>query len=665
MHASETKIRQLIEGTKQYVIPLFQRPYSWSEKQWKTLWEDVDEQARHAAGRPHFFGSIVTSPAKSVPHGVAKWLLIDGQQRLTSVQVFLAAIRDTAKAAGNKRLSDRITEDLLLNRHEEGDELLRLLPTQDDRPAFRAIVLGSPPPPGRLTDCHEYFVTKLSKPAMADRLDAVMTALVDKLSLVGITCDDHDNPHLIFESLNAKGEKLTPADLIRNFLLMRIPVSEQERVFRAYWLPIQQALGGNLTDFVRDYLMKEGRVLQKADVYFELKDRLIAADAPDAETFMQDLHRQGLFYSSFVDPSRAKDPQTVTRLDRLKRLESTVTYPLLLRLFDATDRGELTATQRDETLDVLESFLIRRSICNVPTNQLRRMLPPVFDTAVRDAGLADFVAGIRTILGGRRCPDDSTFAAALPTQPLYANAKKNARLRVILDRLEQSYEHKEPANVSTATIEHVMPQTLTPQWEGELGPDAEQQWARLLHTLGNLTLTGYNADMSNRPFAEKKLALAQSHFELNRDFAQYDHWTLAAIEARGQEMTHRALTVWPDLARPEKPDRVAKAFEPTPVAVQFAGKHEPVGSWKQAAMTLVAAFEDHDPGLLQRVHTEKKLSGLLSTDPTRFPQARKQIGGLYVQAHGSADTMRRIVRRVARAAGLSKTDYAYVMPDAG
>ena len=336
---------------------------------------------------------------------------------------------------------------------------------------FEIIIRGHKPPASRLGDAYRFFQAKLAPfKDDAERLERLLTAITDRLSLVSITCDEHDNPHLIFESLNAKGEKLTPADLIRNFLLMRVHVNDQNRVFTQHWLPIQQALGDNLTEFVRHYLMKGGKILTAADVYFELKDRLINANAAAAEAFLTDLHRHGMLYARFVDPAREPDPALAASLSRLQRLESTVAYPLLLRVFDAMDQGRLTCVQVAQTLDVLESFLIRRSVCGLPSNQLRRMFPPVFDAA---GGACDgFVDQLRSELGGNRCPDDAAFRTALTVQPLYATAKKNARLRVILERMEESYGHKEPASLSAAQIEHVMPQTLTPEWELELGPQA-------------------------------------------------------------------------------------------------------------------------------------------------------------------------------------------------
>ena len=207
-----------------------------------------------------------------MPHGVGKYLLIDGQQRITTIQVLLAAIRDSAALRGEAKLPDRIDGQYLTNPYEEGDERLKVLPTQveGDRAAFRAIIGKGEVPDGRLRRCLQFFRARLERMA-GEQLDHLHMAVVNRLSVVSITCDDHDNPHLIFESLNAKGEKLTPADLIRNFLLMQVHVGDQEKLFKAYWEPIQQSLGGTLTEFVRHYLMKEGKILKEEDVYFELR----------------------------------------------------------------------------------------------------------------------------------------------------------------------------------------------------------------------------------------------------------------------------------------------------------------------------------------------------------------------------------------------------------
>lgn len=660
MQASETKLRDLLEGTKQYVVPLFQRPYSWTKKQWRTLWEDVREKSRHEDARPHFFGSIVTAPAKSVPQGVGKYLLIDGQQRLTTIQVLLAAIRDLAESRENARLRDRINGQFLTNQYERGEERLKVLPTQADRSAFSAIVQQEEKSKSPLSDCHRFFLSQLDF-LDDDRLDAIHRAVVDRFSVVSITCDEYDNPHLIFESLNAKGEKLTPADLIRNFLLMQVHVDAQDRLFQAYWRPIQEALGADLTEFVRHYLMREGMILNAADVYFELKDRLANSSPGEAEEFLKDLHRHGLFYARFLDPSRESDAELASRLDRVRRLKVTVAHPFLLRVFDAHEAGTLSKEQVVEALDVLESFVIRRLVCNRPTNQLRKIFPPVFD----DAGGAgpEFGEGLRRELGGSRCPDDEAFAHALQTEPLYSTSEKNARLRLILERLERSFGHKERVELAGATIEHVLPQELSAVWRRDLGEDADARVEPLLHTLGNLTLTGYNSELSNKPYAEKREELLKSHFELNRYFAEVQQWTPEAILDRGRSLTRKALEVWPDVGRSSRPDEIKRSATRRPQKVRFRGVEHPVKNWKSAYIKLLTLFDEASPGLLNRLVAEGALNAVLASDESRFRRSKERVGTVVVNTHASASQLQSWCLRIAEAAGIGIHEFDYVLSE--
>lgn len=572
-------------------------------------------------------------------------------------------IRDLARENKNDKPKQKLEDYYLLTRHEEGDEQFKVLPTQDDRPAFRAIMRQAKSrPPSRLTDAYGFYrraVMGRDGFLQPEAMELLCTAITEGLSLVSITCDEQDNPHLIFESLNAKGEKLTPADLIRNYLLMRIDTRDQERIFKTRWLPIQQALGEALTEFVRHYVMKEGKSLREADVYFELKDRLNRGSAASAQDFMADLHRHGLLYARFVDPKREPHADIAAGLERLRRLESTVTYPLLLRIFDAQEAGSLTPQQTLRSLDLIESLLIRRSICGSPRGMLNNWLPTVFD---RCGGAGPyFEVRLREELGGKRCPDNAAFAAALRTAQLYA-PKANARLRVILERLEESYGHKEPASLDAATIEHVMPQTLTPEWEHDLGTEARETWARLLHTLGNLTLSAYNADMSNQPYAAKRAALAQSHLELNRFFQDTPAWTAQSIEARATELARRALTIWPELARGPDADPGVVNRRGKPVAVCFRQRTAPVKSWKHAFVTLIRWFEEERPGLLARLEQSKAMPNVLSIDENLLLRSRACIGGVFVQMDRGPRVLDSSLRRIADTAGIYPADYGYIFP---
>lgn len=667
MQASETTIRKLIEGSKQYVIPLFQRPYSWNQKHWSTLWQDVMELVDEPARRPHFFGSTVTAPAKSVPQGVGKWLLIDGQQRLTTTQLLLAALRDAAAHVGADSLAQKIEGQSLLTAYEDGDEQLKVLPTQGDREAFRAIIRRGIPLASRLTDCYSSFLSRLKgrKELSGDLIERLYLVVVDRLSLVGITCDEQDNPHLIFESLNAKGEKLTAGDLIRNFLLMRIHVNEQQSVFDQYWRPIQDALGEQLTEFVRHYLMKEGKIIKSADIYFELKDRLANSNPDQTKDFLADLHRHGLYYSRFIDPIKYESNQPLaTALNRLRIIEATVAYPMLLRVFDAVDQKALTTEQQFEVLRILESFLIRRSVCGYPSHQLRTILPPIFDAIGGASEL--FVSGVREQLGGKRCPDDHQFVESLQSQPLYASAMRGTRLRVILERIEESFDHKEPVDLVDSKciqIEHIMPQTLTANWVAELGEGAQDHHAYLLHTLGNLTLTGYNPDLSNRPYSEKKEVLKDSHFELNRYFDKIDRWTPAEIKKRAKSLANRALQIWPDLGRIGLVMKDAVEGSQKPVAVRFQGQTQAIKTWRAGTVKLLEMLETANPGILANLVAKGVLATELTADPHKFPRSTTIVGGVYVNTHASVQELKRRLRRIAEQAGVKESDYGFIFPD--
>jgi uncharacterized protein with ParB-like and HNH nuclease domain len=273
MQANETRIQAIIDSTRQYVVPLFQRPYSWESKQWSVLWDDLMDLCEEDNPPNHFIGSMVTMPSRSVPEGVTKYVLIDGQQRLTTLLVLLSVIRDKARTqAGN--LADKIDDLLLKNRHQEGTDVYKLLPTQVDRPAFCAIVDGHPAPKDApVTRAYQFFERKLClNPATS--LEKLYKVIGGQLVLVSIVLDEKDNPHRIFESLNWKGRPLTQADLIRNFFFMRIHINRQEKVYTELWRPMQDRLGESLTEYIRHFLMRDGKIVRQSDVYFTLKESI-------------------------------------------------------------------------------------------------------------------------------------------------------------------------------------------------------------------------------------------------------------------------------------------------------------------------------------------------------------------------------------------------------
>jgi uncharacterized protein with ParB-like and HNH nuclease domain len=520
MEASPAKVIQYFNGEKQNLIPLFQRPYTWDGRHWGPLWEDVLVQYDSEDGSTHFMGAIVSVPARSVPVGVNKFLIIDGQQRLTTISLLLCALRDCL----DKNSADRIQEVYLINRFLEPEDTLKLVPTQADRDHYRAITLERiiPPDDSLMVQAYQYFKHLLSKGTDADG-DAVvpskvLTTVEHSLQVVMINLGDSDDPYLIFESLNFKGAPLTQADLVRNYLLMRFRHSistggDQERIYSQCWRPLETQLQSSLTEFLRHYAMKDGDDIKQGGIYAATKARLKNIATPDAVE--QEVRRMlgfGEIYGSLLQPQREEVAAIRHRLEHIKELEVTTSYPLLLRLFDARKSGTLNDAELEKCLGLIESFIVRRAVCGVPTNALNKL----FLQWSRNFPDKDHAAWLRTSMsagrGGRRYPSDAEFGEAFKNQPQYG--RKGTRF--ILCRLEEAIMHKEPVDLTSATIEHILPQTLTRAWKDELGDDPEKTHSRLLDTFGNLTLTAYNSELGNLEFSKKQEKLETTHVELNR-----------------------------------------------------------------------------------------------------------------------------------------------------
>ncbi len=546
MHAGETKIQTIIDNQRQYVIPLFQRPYSWESPQWAALWQDLAELCQEEHPRNHFIGSIVTMPSKSVPEGVTKYILIDGQQRLTTLLLLLAVIRDKCrKLPGN--LADKIDDLLLKNRYQEGTDVYKLLPTRGDRPAFCAIMDVTPAPKGAsLTRAYEFFERRLRlSPDIA--LEKLYNIIRNHLVLVSIVLDKDDNPYLIFESLNAKGCPLTQADLIRNFFFMRIDVKVQEKVHAEYWEPMQDRLGDNLTEYIRHFLMRDGKIVRQSDVYFTLKESVEDRSHDEIVAQLQEVAMFSRYYANLLQPQDEKSAKLRERMDRLNRYEATTVYPFLLNVYHDYNCKKLSEADFAVILDMLESFLIRRFICGVATSGLTKIFPALYSQAGRCPSL---VEGVRQTLRDKNFPRDQQFKEHFVAAKIYGG-DRSAKAKLILERLELSFEHKEPVDPEALTIEHVMPRTPTVWWRQHLGDDWEAVHDEWLDTVGNLTLTGYNSEMSNTDFLAKKEHLQASHVEMNKYFAAVDVWDDQAIAQRGESLAERALTVWLDFARRE------------------------------------------------------------------------------------------------------------------
>lgn len=670
MEAAEAKVQKVLQGDKQFLVPHFQRPYSWREREWRVLWNDLIELVAEEDPKPHFLGSIVSAPARAVPEGVEKRLLIDGQQRLTTIVLLLALIRERASAVGNTRLAERVV-DLILNRHEEGADRYKLQPTQgetaedSDRDALAALIDGREhASTSGIQDARTYFRNKLAR-SDAPGLDALLKVITGKLTLVSIILDEKDNPHRIFESLNGKGRPLSQADLIRNYFFMRLPPAEHEAVYRTLWQPMQRRLGEDtLTEFVRHYLMHLGQVVKESDVYSTLKERVENSER-DSRAHLEDLVRFAGHYDVLLHPEKAPTAAIRQRLERLQRFEVTVAYPFLLPMYADFAGGVLTAEQLCGVLDVIETYVVRRFVCAVPTNGLNKVFPPLYQQVRKQP---DVVKGTKALLAERSCPSDDEFRDRLDSTRLYGGGERRDKTLIILGRLEAALDHKEQVDTSALTIEHVMPQTLTDWWKGHLGDDWEEDHGQLLHTLGNLTLTSYNPELSNRTYPEKRGLLAKSHVELNRYFADVEHWNEGEIQRRADALTDLALTVWPYfgpvraevVASPPGAPRpeMAGVTSTLPQVVVFRGHRHPVRSWREVLTTTLEQLLLSVPDDFDKVVDE--LGRVMSMDPSTFRRARRLMrlsNGAYLETQLSAAAIYRTCLQAVQAVGIGPDEW--------
>jgi alkylated DNA nucleotide flippase Atl1 len=565
MQVGESTLKTLVEGQKQFQVPLYQRQYAWEASQLSQLWEDVleqydlltpDETGRLVDSPPtHFLGSMVLAPSPMIhAHGVTPFVVIDGQQRLTTLLIALCALRDQA-AGRDQGVIERFNELYLVNKYSTGLAYYRLVPTQSDREAFFACIKPDPSRRhGRVGHAYGFFRAQLTQPGPDNQpLDVgrLENVLWQRMQFVAITADRNDNVHRIFESLNDRGVRLTQADLLRNYVFMLLP-TRAEQVYQDVWRPMQDSLSSTQLEtlvFV-DLVLRGRTTIKRQDLYRAQQDRLrpLEGDEAAVEAEVKELARRAGFFRRIVQPHTEFDAKVRAALERLDRWGASTTYPLLMHLYDLWDRGACSPADVLQALGYVESFLIRRMIAGVPTNNLNRVFSALVPQLPADLPFGD---SVRHALSGKRkyWPSDRRLREAFRSQPFYFQGRQEQKM-LIFQRLEESYQHAEVIDWRAAnlSIEHVMPQSLTDQWRTSIaanGDDPEATHEELLHTLGNLTITAYNGQLSNNPFERKREILRGSHLELNRAISPSGQWGRTEILGRADALADRAITLWP------------------------------------------------------------------------------------------------------------------------
>jgi uncharacterized protein with ParB-like and HNH nuclease domain/predicted transport protein len=556
MKAKECTLLDLFSGPTHYRIPIYQRTYSWTTKQCTQLWKDIVHVGTHPEISGHFLGSVVyiEHEGPQPKSAIREMLLIDGQQRLATLSLLLAAlarsIADSTPPITNPT-PDEINDYYLFNTHAHGDRRYKLLLTQSDKPTLASLLEGTDlvePISHRLVDNFGFFKEQIAKSGVA--LPDIYGG-ISKLRIVDVALDSrYDNPQLIFESLNSTGLALSQADLIRNYVLMIRPKDEQEELYSRHWYPMEQSFGqagyaAFFDRFMRDYLtVKMGRIPNIYQVYEEFKLYAQSSKSDTIPAIVADIHRYSRY---FVNMALEREPDKELRaaFNDINTLRVEVAYPLLLELYDDYAEARLSQSDFLHMVRYIESYVFRRAVVGIPTASLNK----TFATFSRDLDkthyLESFMAALLLKDSYRRFPSNAEFVRELQAKDVYNFRSRN----YCLWKLE-NHDRKEAVRVSDYTVEHILPQNenLSEAWRQDLGVDWREVQARYLHTLGNLTLTGNNGPLGDHPFVQKRDmndGFADSPIRLSRGLVHLEHWNEAAIQARARELADLAVNVWP------------------------------------------------------------------------------------------------------------------------
>jgi uncharacterized protein with ParB-like and HNH nuclease domain/predicted transport protein len=571
--ATEAKLLTFLQKSPQFVIPIYQRTYSWTDKQCRQLWDDIIRAGSSDEVAVHFIGSIVyvEQGLSQITHQ-APLLVIDGQQRLTTVALLLEAL---ARLLGDSEPVDgfsaaKLRHYYLTNPLETGDRYFKLLLSQTDNASLKAIVKNSEPPKEpslRVTQNFDLF-TDLVADQKGD-LAPICRGLA-KLVVVDIALNrDQDNPQLIFESMNSTGKELSQADLIRNFILMGLEPALQTRLYEEYWRPMEQdfgqeAYGTQFDSFMRHYLtVRTGDIPRERDVYEAFKDYSRTTPVRNAgiEALVKEIRDFARYFCALA-LGVEQDAVLGQAFHDLRELKVDVAYPFLLELYHDYAMKMLSGADFAAAVWLTEAYVFRRAICAIPTNSMNKTFSTFGKALKKDRYYESIQAHFLSLPSYRRFPSDEEFHRDLQTRDLY-----NFRSRSYWLRRLENYGRKERVPVDEYTIEHILPQNpdLSPAWRQALGPDWQRVQEQWLHTLGNLTLTGYNAEYSDRPFAEKRDmpgGFKQSPLKVNAGLGRIDVWNEGSIQQRAGRLADEALAVW---RAPRLDPKVLAAHQPAKV----------------------------------------------------------------------------------------------------
>lgn len=563
LQAGETTLNKLLNTSRQFIVPIFQRNYSWQKSQYEQLWFDILRASKFKEKQNHFIGSIVYIDMGTPAGRPQQLLLIDGQQRLTTISILLCAIKDYVQKFNlETKLINlaKIKNQFLYNSDEIDEDRYKLLLNVQDKETYIKLIDNTiftvNKPATNIIKCYEFFYERIEDfIKQYGQIDEIYAGIF-KLSLVSISLDkDSDNPQMIFESMNSTGKDLSQTDLLRNYLLMDLTPEKQTRLYKTYWKPMEELFGEDIYKndvnkfdyFIRDFLTLKsdtGHICKINNVYENFK-RYYLDNNCEKFAVLKDLFTYAKYYAC-IDLLQEKDDELKLYWQEFKKLDSHVVYPFLLKLYDDYSRQILIKEDFKKILQVVISYLWRRAICEIPTNSLSKTFATLYQAVDKDDYVNSIIKAFVFKSSYKRFSSDYEVREKLQTKDIY-----HFRLRKYLLEALENYYHKEPIDLNTAnyTIEHIMPQNIEHNlsWQQMLGENWQEVHSLYLHTLGNLTITGYNAEMSNKSFGEKvngESGFKHSHLKLNESIVQCDVWNKKAIQRRTNILTDIILKIW-------------------------------------------------------------------------------------------------------------------------
>ncbi len=551
MKATSANFLTVIKGPKQFVIPIYQRTYSWQIAQCNKLFNDILRISRDANTPGHFIGSVVYfQESIHTVSDVPKLLVIDGQQRLTTISLLIAALAEFVKdhQVDIDTNFTKLQNYYLLNAEEDGELRYKLLLTRRDKDTLINIIKGVPlvnDSSVRVADNFRFFKEKINEENALDIYNGIL-----RLFIVDVALEkDKDNPQLIFESLNSTGLDLSQADLIRNYILMGQEIKLQTELYEKYWFPMEQSYGNEYTAsfdwFMRDYLsVKTGAIPRIDRVYDSFKSYSTSSKAPSTiSDIVQDIHKFSGFYVNMV-LHKEPDAELQKSFKNISKLKVDVSYPFLLPVYNDYSNGLITKDEFKEIISLVENYVFRRAICGIPTNSLNKTFATLYKDIQQGNYLESIQAAFQLMDSYKRFPNDVEFVRELMVKEVYNFRNRN----YLLSKLE-NFNRKELVNIDDYTIEHIMPQNpdLSKEWQTMLGDAWKEVQEKYLHTLGNLTLTGYNSELSDRPFSQKKTipgGFNDSPIRLNEFLRKVQTWNAENIEERAKELAEKACLIW-------------------------------------------------------------------------------------------------------------------------